>query len=469
MGERSAADVLVIGGGPAGSTLAARLVQLGFDVALVERATFPRPRLGESLTPGVLPLLRLTGADEPVAAAGFPRLESVLVDWDGGPRERREDGSPGLLVDRGRFDLLLLERARSLGARVLLPAVVAECRHDGERWRIRVDRQGGSLRVDAAFLAVASGRGRGVGARRTPTGPRTLSLYGYWHGARGPVRPRIEALADSWCWSVPLPDGSTNALVFVDPDRLRKGQSVDACYHGLLGRSTVGADLAGARLAGRVRAADATPFLDAECVTAGTIKVGDAAMSIDPISSSGVQRAVQTALSGAVVVNTLLRRPAAADGAQRFYRDSLQEASDRHRGWAAGHYAAAAATRASPFWTRRSQAGLASAETQPQAVGRSLDPDVPLTLSRQAAFVDLPCVAGEFVELKPAVAHPRLDGPVAYLGGWELAPLVRRVPAGVTGQELVRAWSAFVPESAGVAITEWLTSRGILVAARGQA
>ena len=387
------------------------------------------------------------------------------MDWDGGPRERREDGAPGLLVDRGRFDLLLLEHARSLGVRVLQPAAVAERRHDGEQWRLRVDRQEGSLQVDAALLAVASGRGRGVGTRRAPTGPRTLALYGYWHGGRGPAPPRIEALEDSWCWSVPLPDGSTNALVFVDPDRLRSGRSAEACYHALLGRSTVDHDLVGARLAGRVRAADATPFLDTDCVTADTIKVGDAAVSVDPISSSGVQRAVQTALAGAVVVNTLLRRPAAADVAQRFYRDSLQRAADRHTGWAASHYAAAAATRAGSFWTRRSQAGLAAAETQPQAPGPSVGPDAPLALSPQAAFVDLPCVAGEFVELKPAVAHPRLEEPVAYLGGWELAPLVRRVPAGVTGRELVRAWSGVVPESAGVAIAGWLTSRGILVAA----
>ena len=87
MSRRLSVDVLVAGGGPAGSTLATRLAQLGHRVALVERNRFPRPRLGEALTPGVLPLLQLTGAHRPVEQAGFPCVESVLVDWDGRPTQ----------------------------------------------------------------------------------------------------------------------------------------------------------------------------------------------------------------------------------------------------------------------------------------------------------------------------------------------------------------------------------------------
>jgi hypothetical protein len=299
------------------------------------------------------------------------------------------------------------------------------------------------------------------------TGPRTVALHAYWHGVRQ-RSPRIEALPDAWCWGVPLPDGSTNVLAFLDPERLRADESAEACYRGLLSRSVSGRDLTGAHLAGRVQAADATPFLDENSVGNGEIRVGDAAVAIDPISSSGVQRAVQTALAGAVVVNTLLRRPAAADAARIYYRDSLQRASDRHRAWAAEHYATAAAARPSRFWTRRAQAApapaaRASAPTPPPDAG------VPLQLSRDAAFVELPCVAGEFVEVRTGVAHPHLDEPVAYVGGWELAPLLRRAPAGATARELVSRWSAIVPESAGVAIGSWLTSRGILVAAGPEA
>ena len=457
MTERLSVDVLVVGGGPAGSTLATRLAQLGHEVALVERAAFPRSRLGESLTPGVLPLLRCTGADVPVELAGFPRVDRVLVGWDGPARERRDEGAQGLLVDRGQFDLLLLEHARSLGVRVLQPAAVADRRHDGNRWQLVAGRNGCTTRIDASLLADAAGRSRGLPGRREPAGCRTVCLYGYWRGFRGRVLPRIEALADAWCWRVPLPDGLVNLLVFVDPDRIRDSGAMNACYDELVRSSglTLGRPT---HLAGPVRAADATPYLDRDSVSVSTVKVGDAGVAIDPISSSGVQRAVQTALAGAVVVNTLLRRPAATDVACRVYRDSLARASDRHRLWAAGHYTSA--SRSGDFWMRRS--GSRPSE-RPAAARSPFELEVPFQLSPRARVVDVPCAAGDFVELHAAVTHPRLDDAVAYLGGWELAPLLRRAVRGRTGRELVDSWSALVPRDVGLAIGRWLAHNEILV------
>jgi 2-polyprenyl-6-methoxyphenol hydroxylase-like FAD-dependent oxidoreductase len=72
-------SVCVIGAGPAGSTFAARMAQLGHDVCLVERQSFPRRQLGESLSPGVLPLLDMTGARQSVEAARFRRVRIVRV------------------------------------------------------------------------------------------------------------------------------------------------------------------------------------------------------------------------------------------------------------------------------------------------------------------------------------------------------------------------------------------------------
>src|SRR3954453_602061 len=114
--------IAVIGAGPAGCVFAARMALLGHDVTLIERLAFPRMRLGESLSAGVLPLLEMIGARVAVEKAAFPRIQTVSTAWADAEAERRDPDARGLLVDRGRFDALLLERARALGVRVLQPA-----------------------------------------------------------------------------------------------------------------------------------------------------------------------------------------------------------------------------------------------------------------------------------------------------------------------------------------------------------
>ena len=87
------ADICIIGGGPAGSALGARLAQFGLSVWLVERATFPRRHLGESLSPGVIPLLASIGAGPAIEKAAYPRVRKVSVRWE--EEREREDPQGG--------------------------------------------------------------------------------------------------------------------------------------------------------------------------------------------------------------------------------------------------------------------------------------------------------------------------------------------------------------------------------------
>ena len=156
-------------------------------------------------------------------------------------------------------------------------------------------------------------------------------------------------------------------------------------------------------------------------MTEDSIKVGDAALALDPLSSSGVQKAIQSALAGSVVVNTLLQRPRAQALARQFYRESLSEASTRHRAWARGHYAQVAASRTARFWRERA-AAASSPDTAPPGAEATVPPDAPLRLSPAVDIVELPCVVDRFIEERPAVRAPSLGAPVAYLGDLELAP-----------------------------------------------
>ena len=463
------ADVCVLGAGPSGCVAAARLAQLGLAVCLVERARFPRRRLGESLSPGVMPLLDAIGVRPDVEAAGFTSVRTVWSNWNGTPSERADPDGLGLLVDRARFDTVLIAWARGLGVRVLQPAAVSERLHGEDGWQLVIGTGGASRRLRVRMIVDASGRDGALPGRRRRTGPRSVALYAYWEGRRLPSQPRIEAAANGWYWGVPLPDGTYNTLAFVDGASLRNRawRSREAFLHELVERSGLLAGCEAPRVVAGVFAADATPYVDESSVTSDQIKVGDSALAIDPLSSSGVQKAIQTALSGAIVVNTILRKPEHAAAAIRFYRDSLTQASDRHRAWARSHYATVAARDSASFWSTRSAppTGMerAASPASPADISAQVTSAAKVQLSGAAELVDVPRLTSDFVELGPALRHPSLDAPVAYLGGWELAPLVREVRAGMTALQLVRAWSPRVPFESGIAIAAWMLGRGILV------
>jgi flavin-dependent dehydrogenase len=464
--------VVVIGAGPAGCVFAARMAQCGHDVTLIERLAFPRPRLGESLSAGVLPMLDLVGARAAVEDADFPRIRAVSTAWVDGESERRDPEGRGLLVDRGRFDALLLQRARALGVRVLQPAEVQEHRWLGERWHLRVACGDQTVDLEAGFLADAAGRRGFLRGHRTRQAVSTVALYAYWRGTGLPRQPRIEAAAHAWLWGVPLPDGLFNTLVFLDASTLRRerGRSLTAILHEHLDRSQLLAHTAGrdprsgpavpATLVAPVCAIDATPYVDDSSVTPASIKIGDAALAVDPLSSSGVQKAIQTALSGAIVANTLLRRPGAQEAAMQFYRSSVAQAAMHHAGWAAAQYARAAARQGDAFWSDRSAGATASSDPVPPDARRFAEA---VELSPQLAFVDTPCIDGEFVTTKPALSHPRLEEAVAYLGGWELRPLLDDVRPGMTPLDIARTWSNRVPLRSALQIAGWMLQYGLLV------
>ena len=458
------ADVCVVGAGPAGSTFAARMAQLGHRVQLIEQKRFPRSHLGETLSPGVMALLKAADMHATIEAAGFPGVNSVWVDWGDGPRLREHEGEQGLLVDRGEFDSRLLERARSFGVRIHQPAQVVEQAWEVGKWRLTVDAEGTSKSLDADFVADASGR-RGISRRQTRTGASTLAIYGYWRGASLPTRPRIEAGQDCWYWGVPLPDGSYNTLAFVDPNWFRSvpGATMSDRFLQLIRRSGLMEECCDVELVTPVRAIDATPYLGSDCVAASRIQLGDAALAIDPISSSGVQKAIQSALSGAIVANTLLRRPELTDAALGFYRGQLTESSERHRRWAAGHYRDVADKRDRPFWRDRSTMPAIDPPPPLPAFDIRALATMPLQLSPQLEFVRTPCLQGDFVRLAQALHHPRLAGPLVFLGGRELAPLLQTLPAGKTPLQIAQFWSKHIPLESGMAIAGWLVNHGILV------
>lgn len=443
-------EVCVIGGGPAGSTVARRLAELGHTVVLVEKSAFPRRRIGESLAPAIMPLLDSLGLRLTIERAGFLRPTRTMVNWSSeGTIVRPVGAEPGFHVDRGRFDALFLDMAVRKKVTVLQPAQAHSPRRGSHGWLIPVTGASGEILVLASILVDASGR------RAGPRGsPRTLAIWGYWKGVAGASHEaRVEAARTGWYWGAPLPDGTSNAAVFVDAS-----SGAATRYREYLAGSTLLRHCLGGVLDGGVHACDATPYLDDDPISPDHLRVGEASYAVDPLSSQGVQHALNSALQGSIALHTLMVSPADSAAAIEFYRTRVAEAfasSGRH---AARIYAREDRYAAEPFWKRRAllpvNTGRAMRDAGP------LPSDRPLRLAPAARIADTPVLVNDRIRLMPALHHPDLVIPVAFLGGLALAPLLREVTHGRTACELARRWPLASVDSHR--ILEWLWHTGFL-------
>jgi len=394
-------DVVVIGGGPAGATAALRLAQLGFGVRLFERAAFPRPHVGESLSPGIWVHLQTLGVLDRVLRAGFRQSNVTLLRWRG-DTERVVSDKPSLIVDRARFDALLLDAAREAGVDVRQP-----CEPSGLG--------------EARFVVDATGRAGVTRRARRTTAPRTIAWHARWRAAR--EETLVERLDATWLWGTTLPDGTFSAMAFGDPHEPMPS---------MLGRSQLFAWLCDEPIE-PPRAADATPYVCDDPIDERSCVVGDAAVAIDPISSSGVQVAMAGSIAASIAINTILRR--SPDAAIRFYREHVARVSQRHAAWTAESYAT------------------------PAPPGPSLALGVTDVLAANTeTIVTTPAVRGEFVELVDAVRTPAGDD-VAYLGGIPLAPLVASVTSPSPARRIVERWSQTMPPARAAAVLRWLVEQ----------
>ncbi len=316
-------DVAVVGGGPAGATAAAVLARAGLAVACFERERFPRFHIGESLLPAAVPLFDRLGLTPRLEAAGFLRkYGAAFIDETDGRRLilhfRRGPSwaDHAYNVPRADFDRLLLDHATKEGAAVLEGAEVDRLALEPDRVRceVRTD-DGGRYPVEAAFLVDASGRdaflARQAGRREPlPSLGKTAIFAHYRGGERWPGRTeghiRIYLFEHGWFWWIPFADDLTSVGCVLHQ---RVVQARQAPIEQLFGEMIAAAPsvAAGLARATRVTGVDTTAnfsYRTAPVVGDRFIAVGDAVTFVDPIFSTGVYVAMQSAeLAARVIVD----------------------------------------------------------------------------------------------------------------------------------------------------------------------
>ena len=332
-------DVLVIGGGPAGASVAALLAERGRHVVLLEKDRHPRFHIGESLLPHNLPLLDRLGVREEIEKSSMQKHGIEFVSAHHGKSVRYDFAKAwdkrfpySFQVRRSTFDHILLKNAAAKGAEVIEGCrVTAIDFPDGGRPVVSARDEAGQARHwSAAFVVDASGRAPVLAAQlgvkaRNPKN-NSAAIFGHFTGARrltGKAEGNITIVwfDNGWFWFIPLSDGTTSiGAVCPAPFLKNRGTDLKSFFMGVIASCPEIADrLKDATLVGEVTATGNYSY--AAKVTSGRnyIMVGDACAFIDPVFSTGVYIAMTTAFRGAEAVEACLAAPHRAAGVLRRY------------------------------------------------------------------------------------------------------------------------------------------------------
>lgn len=345
-------DVVVVGGGPGGSTTASLIAMAGHRVILLEKENFPRYQIGESLLPATTSgICRMLGVSEEIEKAGFQVKRGGSFRWGTNPRpwnflfalspRLSASNSTAFQVERMKFDEILLRNAQRLGVDVREGVAVQDAIVTGGRVTgVRYD--GGE--IEAKFVVDASGNSSRLykyakGNRIYSDFFKNLALFGYFEGGKRLPAPDsgnilCAAFDEGWLWYIPLADNLTSVGAVVTRDQADKvrGTQEEREKHllGFIDRCEIVRDFLKdtPRITtgtyGEIRVRKDYSYTNESFSAPGIALVGDAACFIDPVFSTGVHLATYSGLLAARSINSVL-------AGQLSEEDSFAEFEARYR------------------------------------------------------------------------------------------------------------------------------------------
>ncbi|MGE4133652.1 MAG: NAD(P)/FAD-dependent oxidoreductase [Bdellovibrionales bacterium] len=311
-------EVVVVGGGPGGSAVAAVLARANIDVLLLEKEEYPRFHIGESLLPASMPILKELGALDLISSGRYiKKLGARFIDYQsedeiyfGFADGFNPDIPSAFEVPRAEFDRDLLENARRFGAKIGQPETVLEfeLKSDG------IELQTSKRRIVAEYLVDASGRvsliGKRLKIRQVVPDLNNVAVFAHFEGVTRTEGPRegditIGLLPDrAWTWMIPF-KGNVTSVGVVASQKFFGAPDLEEYFDRMvLGSATVSRMMEGARRVTPLHCIGNYSHTCQSLFGERWLLVGDAAMFLDPVFSSGVHLSLSSGLQAA---KTLIR------------------------------------------------------------------------------------------------------------------------------------------------------------------
>ena len=321
-------DVAVIGGGPAGSTVATFLQRQGHRCLILESSTFPRYHIGESLIPHTYGTLDRLGLLPKLRTSHFPVKHSVRFVSPSGKHadpfyfsETIEgEGAQTWQVERAEFDQMCLNHARENGVEVRMATRAKQVLFEGDRavGVFAQSRDSQPEEIRARVVVDASGRATVIGSQRglktDVAGLNKASIWGYYRGGKrgegiDAGETTIFMIANrGWFWYIPLPDDIVSVGVVADPEYLfaQTNDFKTVFLREVEGCGPLAEPLSEATLEGVVRGLRRLAYRNQQVTGNGWVMVGDSAAFLDPIYSSGLFLAMVSAELAATCIHDAL-------------------------------------------------------------------------------------------------------------------------------------------------------------------
>lgn len=441
-------DAIVLGAGPAGSIAARLLDSWGHRVCLFGLGSNP-VNLAESLPPSAATVLQLTGAADAVRQSAISASRGNISWWGTGePRtESYPPDSPGTHIHRARFDQALRAGAQHLLADS--PAASAERIASGFEVR------SATAACRSAYLLDCTGRAglmarKGYRLRRDPI--RTIALSAVWTSTQPlPVDTAytlVEAYHDGWAWAIPLSASEVYVGVLLDSQHTQRtsGAGLPAMYSREIDKTIAFRELLGNASFLDVSSCDASTYCASRYSDAGLFLVGDAASTVDPISSFGLKKALTSAWLAAVCIHTGLIDPSRASMASDYYHQQTRQAHEDLSRHAAQHFSVIAMRQPHPFWSSRA-ALVTSPLYEPSMLLAELQrlretTDIALERTSHVRLGLRPTVSGNEVVADTAWITDALPPGMEFACGVHLMRLVEIADTSSQVPELYRAYNS---------------------------